>query len=70
MNLNRHDKNLTFEKVYPKAEFSELIRLALKLTDVGLRLWSRLRPDPGLRRSTLRSRVEGRLSAKPLEPSC
>jgi len=46
MNINRHDREPTFEEVYPKAEFSEPIRLSLVLSDAVLRLWARMKPGP------------------------
>lgn len=47
MNINWHDKKLTFEEVYPKAEFSELIRLVLVLTNTVCRLSKRLKLHHG-----------------------
>ena len=50
MDVNSPSENLTFEEVYPKAEFSELIRLSLSLCNLalGLRARLKLRSAPSL----------------------
>lgn len=45
INMYRQDQYPTFEEVYPKAEFSELIRLTLAFAEVLKRLRARLSPS-------------------------
>lgn len=42
MNINWHDNEPTFEEVYPKSEFSELVRVVLMLARAVRHLWGRL----------------------------
>ena len=44
MDMYRQGQYPTFEEVYPRAEFSELIRLTLALAQVLKRLSARLSP--------------------------
>lgn len=46
MGIDTNDKNgrePTFEELYPRAEFAELIRLSLVLTDTIIDLWAWLK---------------------------
>lgn len=45
MDMYRQGQHPTFEEVYPKAEFSELIRLGLAFAQVLKRLSARLSPS-------------------------